>query len=312
MSSLVTWVQQSPSDDFWLAVAILIGLTVFGFIGAFYFYLRKRVMQDTPTSKIRSAAQGYVELNGHGDLLEGPPIIAPLTGTTCTWYHYQIEEYRRSGKNSHWVTIESDTSDELFLQVDETGQCIIDPEGASVTPSVSVSWRGHSRRPNSKPTQSGAGFLSLRSGRYRYTEKRMQPKDTLYSIGLFKTVGGAGCEFNVDTDVRDLLREWKQDSEATLKIFDVNRDGQLDMQEWQAVRDAAFKHITAHHAERKIATPVHMLSKTCDKRRPYILSAIPQASLIKRYYFYSIGLIVLFFVAGIFASWMISLRMAGT
>lgn len=83
MSSLVTWVQQSPSDDFWLAAAILIGLTVFGFIGAFYFYLRKRVMQDTPTSKIRSAAQGYVELNGHGDLLEGPPIIAPLTGSTC-------------------------------------------------------------------------------------------------------------------------------------------------------------------------------------------------------------------------------------
>jgi len=312
MSFLSAWVRQSPQDDFWLATVMMIVLAITGFIGAFYFFLRKRVMEDTPTAKIRSAAQGYVEFNGHGELLEGPPIIAPLTNTICTWYSYTIEEHRRSGKNSHWVTIENRTSDELFLVIDETGQCVIDPEAASVTPSESDCWYGHSSRPSSGAKISHGGFFSFRSGRYRYTEKRMRPKDPLYAMGLFKTVGGAVGEFNIDTDVRDLLREWKQDSATMLEKYDQNKDGQIDMQEWQKVRDEAFKEVMAKHSERKTSPAVNLLCKTCDKRRPYLLSAIPQSALIKRYNYYSVGLIVVFFLSGAFASWMISLRMAGT
>ena len=86
----------------------------------------------------------------------------------------------------------------------------------------------------------------------------------------------------------------------------------IDMQEWQKVRDEAFKEVMAKHAERKTSLAVNLLSKTCDKRRPYILSAISQSALIKRFNYYSVGLIVVFFVSGAFASWMISLRMAGT
>ena len=108
------WVKQSPSDDFWTFAIILVLLTIGGFIGAFYFVLRKRIIEDTPTSAIRSAAQGYVELSGHGKLMEGSVISGPLTGTTCTWYSYTIEEYRSSGKNSHWVTVEKEISDSLF------------------------------------------------------------------------------------------------------------------------------------------------------------------------------------------------------
>lgn len=309
MSSLIEWVKQSPADDFWLAATILIVSATAGFIGAFYFFSRKRIMENTPTSKIRSAAQGYVELNGIGELLEGPPIIAPLTGRTCTWYSYQIEEHRRSGKNSRWVTVDKGTSEELFLIVDDTGQCVIDPEGASVTPTQSDTWHGHSRRPSSGPQTSGA-FLSLQSGRYRYTEKRMHPKELLYAIGLFKTVGGAGGEFNTDADVRDLLKEWKQDTEALLQKFDRNKDGQIDMQEWQTVREQAYQTVMKKHSERKTEQPINLLSKTLDRRYPFILSAIPQTALIRRYYYYSVGLIVTFFAAGIFATWMINLRMS--
>lgn len=65
------WVKQIPDDDFWTFAIILISLTIGGFIGAFYFFLRKRIIEDTPTSAIRSAAQGYVELSGIGKLIEG-------------------------------------------------------------------------------------------------------------------------------------------------------------------------------------------------------------------------------------------------
>lgn len=306
---MTEWVQNAQADDFWIIAGVLVALAIFGFFGAFYFFVRKRTVENTPTSKIRSAAQGYVELEGLGKLMDGDEIIAPLTGRMCTWYSYQIEERRRSGKNDKWVTIEKATSDDLFLLVDNTGQCVVDPEGASVTPAEKNTWYGHGKRPASGPKVRG-GFFNLGGGRYRYTEKRMHPGDPLYGIGLFNTVGGAGGDFNIDADLRDLLREWKQDSEKLLARFDKNKDGEIDMQEWQEVREHALGEVMANHSERKTAPPVNMFTKTTDRRRPFILSAIPQAALIRRFHYYSVSLIILFFVCGVLSTWLISLRLS--
>ena len=103
--ALKHWAKTGPADDFWLwAIGLLIAALV-SFVFSFITLHRKRIIEDTPTSKIRSAAQGYIELIGHGQLMEGQPIIAPLTGTICTWYKYSVDEHRQSGKNSKWVTI---------------------------------------------------------------------------------------------------------------------------------------------------------------------------------------------------------------
>jgi len=291
-----------------MVAGILALFAMAGFIGAFYYFMRKRIMEDTPTSKIRSAAQGYVELSGYGALLDGPPIIAPLTGLTCTWYSYNIEESRRSGKNTQWANVENGKSEELFLIIDDTGQCVIDPDGASVTTVEKDVWYGAAPRPGRGPKATG-GLLS--SGRYRYTEKRLRPKESLYAIGLFSTVGGAGDVFDPGGDVRDILKQWKQDTEALMKRFDSNKDGEIDMQEWQTVRAAALQEVMANHGERKAEVPVNMMARTRDKRRPFLLSALPQHSLIRRYQFYSVALIFLFFISGAFISWLISLRLAG-
>lgn len=40
---------------------------------------RARLIEDTPTSRIRSAAQGYAELEGRAVAL-GDPLYAPLSG----------------------------------------------------------------------------------------------------------------------------------------------------------------------------------------------------------------------------------------
>lgn len=309
MSALIEWAHQAPSDDFWSAVIFLVILAGVGFIGAFYFFSRKRIIEDTPTSRIRSAPQGYVELNGTGLLMEGPPNIAPLTGTHCTWYSYEIEERRRSGKRSHWTTIETGTSEELFLLKDDTGSCIIDPEGAYVTPGATDSWYGSTVKPQRGPA-TGSGFLAM--GRYRYTEKRLHPKESLYAIGLFKTVGGEGAEFDIKGDVRDLLREWKRNSQAMLNKYDENRDGEIDMEEWGAIREAALKEVMARYRELKSEPPVNMMSNTRDSRRPYILSAVPQDGLIRRFQYYSLALILLFFVTGAAVTWLIGLRMGST
>lgn len=319
LNTATQWVREAPGGDFWPWAIVLIIATIGSFIGAFYFFLHKRIIEDTPTSKIRSAAQGYVELSGIGKLIEGSGITGPLTGTLCTWFSYTIEEYRSSGKKSHWVTVDEGVSESLFLLVDDSGEAVIDPEKANVTPSTSNTWYGHSRHPEPKRnvtnTKRKKSFFSIGRhtglGRYRYTEERMHPNDPLYAIGLFDTVGGAGSEYNNNADVAHLLREWKKNSEQLLSRFDENQDGKIDMEEWQKVRTAASKEIKNQHAEQKAAAPVHMLGKTCDSRRPFLLSALPQSDLLKRYSRYSTGLIITFFIAGILSTWMIGIRLSG-
>lgn len=314
LSALKEWARVSPADDFWLWSIIFLLVAIAGFFFAFKNMHSKRIIEDTPTSKIRSAAQGYLELVGHGELMEGQPIVSPLTGTSCTWYEYKVEEHRQSGKNSEWKTIRKGISDELFLITDDTGQCIIDPEGAHVTVSRKDVWYGAQATPihGSLPSNKKRGFLSSISvnNKYRYTEKLLHSGETLYAIGLYKTVGGAGASFDVNEDVRELIREWKTDTDTLMKKFDTNSDGEIDLNEWQRVRDEAYKQVMEKHSELKTLPPVHLMNKTNDSRRPFILSAIAQDDLVRRLHSYAILSITTFVICGSLSALLISVRLA--
>lgn len=314
MGAFQHWAKTAPADDFWIWTIILLISSIAGFFLAFKYTNSKRIIEDTPTSKIRSAAQGYLELIGHGHLMEGQPIVSPLTGSTCTWYNFKVEEHRQSGKNSNWVTIRKGISDELFLIKDETGQCIIDPEGANVTVRDKNVWHGSTANPSpglfSAPKKSGF-FSGITVGKkYRYTEKLLHPGESLYAIGLYKTVGGAGASFDVNEDVRELIREWKTDSESLMKTFDTNGDGEIDLNEWQRVRDEAFKQVMKKHSHDKTLPPVHLMNKTNDKRRPFILSALEEDDLTRRLHLYSILAITAFIICGSLSTLLISARLA--
>ncbi len=314
LTGLSEWAKIAPADDFWLLSTGLLIATIVGFFFAFKNIHSKRIIEDTPTSKIRSAAQGYLELVGHGYLMEGQPIVSPLTGTTCTWYEFKVEERRQSGKNSEWAPIRKGISDELFLIKDETGQCIIDPEGAHVTVSRKDVWYGGSSSPmgNSTATRKKRVFLSgvFVSNKYRYTEKLLHSGETLYAIGLYKTVGGTGARFDVNEDVREVIREWKTDTEALMKQFDTNGDGEIDLNEWQRVRDEAYNHVMEKHSEQKTMPPVHLMNKTNDKRRPFILSAVPEDDLVRHLHIYAVISITAFIICGSLSTLLISLRLA--
>jgi E3 Ubiquitin ligase len=313
VTAIHEWAKTAPPDDFWLCSLVLLAVAIAGFFFAFKFTHSKRIIEDTPTSKIRSAAQGYLELVGHGQLMEGQPIVSPLTGTTCTWYDFKVDERRQSGKNSEWVTIRKGISDELFLIKDETGQCIIDPEGAHVTVSNKSVWYGGTSNPmgNFTAPRKKRSFLSgaLVSNKYRYTEKLLHPGESLYAIGLYKTIGGAGAHFDVNEDVRELIREWKTDTEALMKRFDTNNDGEIDLNEWQRVRDEAYKQVMIKHSDQKTMPPVHLMNKTNDRRRPFILSALAQDDLTKRLHIYSILSISAFILCGSLSAILISARL---
>lgn len=256
-----------------LSALVCIGLVIYGFV----LISRARLMEDTPTSLIRSAAQGYVELSGHARLLPGPPIVSPLSDTSCAWWSYRVQERERNGKDNQWRTIEEETSGELFLLADTTGECIVDPDYASVTPSVSRSWGGPVQRPHRPPD--GMNWLSF--GNYRYSEKLILLGDPIYATGWFRTQT-AILDLNESRDVSELMAEWKQDKHNLLKRFDSNGDGQIDLQEWEAARRAALEQVRSQHVERSLDPDLHVLSKPPD-RRPFILSTLTQKSMTRRY-----------------------------
>jgi hypothetical protein len=135
---------------FWFGLAAGVGAVLF--VIGFVRLKHARLLEDMPTSRIRSAAQGYCEFHGHARQLPGPPIVSPLSSERCCWWEFEIEQLQKDDKGrSRWVSIEKKTSDELFLLDDGTGQCVVDPVGARVIPNRSRRWRGRPPPAMSRP-----------------------------------------------------------------------------------------------------------------------------------------------------------------
>jgi hypothetical protein len=103
-----------------------IGLFIYGF----RLLLRRRLILDTPFSKIRSAAMGLVEVSG---LAVGPyTMIAPVTGHPCYYYSTAVWEYQQNGKNKNWVKVVGECMYLPFFVDDNTGRVLVDPRGADL------------------------------------------------------------------------------------------------------------------------------------------------------------------------------------
>ncbi len=265
--------------DFWFWTVASLVAAVASFAAAFHALHRARLIENMATSRVRSAAQGYVELEGFARLLPGPEIRSPLSGARCCWWRYRIERretvWRNGRRSSDWRTIESGTSDELFVLADATGACVVDPDGASVHPSLKRQWRGTHRRPQRIPDQTPW----LQWGDYRYSEQLLQVGDPLYALGWFRTQS-AHLEIDEAADLAALLREWKADQQALLARFDANRDGQIDLREWEAVRRSALEQVRSAHVERTLDPDIHVLCRPPD-RRSYLLSTLSQHALAR-------------------------------
>jgi len=181
MNALFYAIHAYPPNTFWAVVGLFLIFSFYFLYQAYKNILNARMMEDTPTAKIRSAAQGYVELQGVQHFSK-QPLRAPLSQLSCTWYRYAIECYQ----NERWRIIEEGMSEAPFELEDGTGRCVIQPKGAQIIAPCDK-WSGFRRKPNGKPkTWIGRLFGAL--GRYRYHEWRMSEGMSLYAIGYFQTI----------------------------------------------------------------------------------------------------------------------------
>ncbi len=270
---------------FWLLLLGVAAAAVYSFWYAFRAWRENRVVADTPASRVRSAAQGYVELTGHGVILPHKETIAPLTGKPCTWWRYKIEERRSSGRSRGWTKVDGGTSEEPFVLDDGTGQCLIDPRGAEVFPVSKDVWYGSTEWPEVR-IPDGQGFFGkladvlLSGGHYRYTEYRLQPNETVCALGAYRSTGGVGVE-DPEAAVAALLHDWKQDQKTLLARFDRNRDGVLDAGEWDQARAAAHQQVVKRMVLQPVSPGLSVLSKPTDGRA-FMLSASDGVALARR------------------------------
>lgn len=291
MEAVTSIVLTASPTRFWGALGALAVITLGLFYLGFRQLHRARLIEDTPTSRIRSAAQGYAELEGRAVAL-GDPLYAPLSGRPCVWYQYRIDR-RQSGiqGRKRWVSLERGESEAIFGLEDDTGRCVVDPEGAEIHPAHELSWCGHEPYPVHTPPGHSDVF-----GPYRYTERRIEVGDPLYALGWFQTLKetvGQGWQ----EETRALLKRWKAEPKALLERFDLNRDGQIDAKEWEIVRKQATREALRAHLRRPPEEVVHLLCKPAGRGYPYILAASRQLDLVWRYRVYA-GVALLGFLFG--------------
>ena len=112
----------------WCFIAFCAGIALF-FYG-FRLLQRRRLILDTPFSKIRSASMGMVEISG---LATGPYTMqAPITGRPCYYFRTLVWEWKQHGKNKEWVKIAGECMHVPFFLDDNTGRMLIDPRGADL------------------------------------------------------------------------------------------------------------------------------------------------------------------------------------
>lgn len=270
-----------------ISLAFSVGATAGGAWWCLRRLVQARHLLDTPTSKIRSAAQGYAEFYGVLHEQADSAVVGPLTGKPCLWWRFKIEEYQSSGKNRTWRVVESGSSEAWLLLDDSTGRCLIDPRGAHVRPATREVWKGNLRHPRG-PAKSGL-LAWLGSGKsYRYSEERLHAGQPLYAIGDFCSSGGGRQGLDSRAAQNTVIREWKGDFSGLLQRFDSDSNGQLDELEWNRVRLTAQLEAEDRHRQQSQQPAQHQLRKPREAQ-PFILSCAGEDELARQFYWQAAG-----------------------
>jgi hypothetical protein len=164
-----------------------------GVAGLYLFYRgfrllqRKRLILNTPASKIRSASMGLVEING---LATGPYVInSPLKQTNCYYYRSVAWQWKQRGKDSEWVKAAEESLHVPFYMDDGSGRLLVDPSGAEMDLHCDLHEEYNRSLLLSGPEMPGSVFSFLTrhgvdsSKRIKVEEYCIRPKDGLFVMG---------------------------------------------------------------------------------------------------------------------------------
>ncbi len=255
----------------------------------------------TPTSPIRSLALGLVEVSGIAKIGK-PGLFSPATGQECCLSKYKVQElrrrYTRYGTTTKWVTIDSGfLYAPFFLSDEEDNKILVNPKGAKLDLKCEIYYPGY---PSNISDSDGIDPV----GSVRYLEWAIYPNTLLYVLGEVKK----NPKFaDIRAEIFGRLAVIRGDEEK-LGSYDKNKDGQVDIVEWdQAVREVE-KEVTEETLKKaSTASPLDTLViEKPSLKRPFILSNRSEKEVLNRlrwkgYSLLLAGLLLIFFnLSGIF------------
>lgn len=126
-----------------------------GLAACIWMYRHHRVISDTHTSAIGYAGPGYAELVGTAAMLPGTPLATP-GGTACCWYTAW------DANRIAWVGSKYRQSIEPFLLVDDTGVCVVLPEGiGAIGTGHESSWNDGKKRGHARMLLAGSALYAV-------------------------------------------------------------------------------------------------------------------------------------------------------
>ena len=118
-----------PGLVIWASIGLLGG--PLWFFHGFQAFRRKRLIENTPTARIRSMAMGLVEVNGR--VAPRSDMIAPFSGRACAYWEIDVatgSTGRNGQSGGNWRIVHRDQSGSPFFVTDDSGTAMVFPAGA--------------------------------------------------------------------------------------------------------------------------------------------------------------------------------------
>ncbi|HWA12053.1 MAG TPA: hypothetical protein VHA15_03095 [Burkholderiales bacterium] len=255
---------QTWGTELWLGFASLTGL----FLWQHGMRLRTLV-RAIPTSRVATAAQGYVELVGTArNARRHFPDAPEFHLWKRTQFASRSSQWRVFPFNLFYIVHSVDTTQEPFCVADDSGSALVLPAGAEV-------------------------LCARREVEYdgdrKVVREHILEGDPLYVLGEFRTERE---QVDVAVLTERLLNDWRMDR-GQARRFDADRDGHLSGRELMAMHEAAREAAQRASADATAGEGVHMVGRGDGSRR-FVISSLPPDRLAGRYHGYLAAGLALF------------------
>ncbi|CAI2718570.1 GIDE domain-containing protein [Nitrospina watsonii] len=294
-------------------------------IGLYLFYAGfrelqiKRIIQNTPTSKINTGAVGTnVEVKGRIIAEKDKIVRAPISGRPCALFNIEIQKWQRDRKSGfsrnrslfslgerrgwqrgRWVTIASFFSDAGFYVDDDSGaNAMVLVEGATVNrsgttqdyecssnefstmdPDLYAVLDQNKRKIRSFKLKDSSWLLS---NDYRFREWCFVPGEEVFVLGYADS--NLKLARPKKAGVKFFLEAKKliRKNKELQKRLDTNQDGKLDYYELERGAQAVAKKLSARYSKQKLeelAAKTKMVFRK-ESKHPFVLSNRHEDNLV--------------------------------
>lgn len=257
----------------------------------------KRMVENTPTSKVRSMAMGLVEVEGQARRYYD--LKATYSRTRCIYFRCRFYRKKRVYVASRWAFLQTGGSHSEqwrleretasgrlpFYLEDKTGRVLVRPKGAIfIVSRASQQFSG---------TMGMNAELLLRDDRTRIREDLIPEGARVYVLGKARP---EKTEDTVSERIRKELQKLKQDK-TRLMAYDQNENGRVDMDEWETARRDVENRVYAEMLAEGGPTERTVIGKPPYGMLPFIIADSEKAIIGKlaiRVWLFTAGGLLLF------------------